>query len=93
MPMTSVHSIMGSFTNAVSRTDLAVAVSVTRARGRFARFPCLSRWMPNQDYQEHCTRPQAIAQVLPACDGKIEFSSCLLFLVLRTPRSRGRGLM
>ena len=39
------------------------------------------------------TRPQAVAQLLPACDGKSERSSCFLFLVLRTPRSRGRCLM
>ncbi len=39
------------------------------------------------------TRPQAVAQLLLACDGKNERSSRFLFLVLRTPRSRGRCLM
>ncbi len=46
--MTSVHSNMCSFANAVQQDkNLPVAVSVTRTRGRFARFQYLSRRMPS----------------------------------------------
>jgi len=85
---------MCSFTNAVQQDRLASGSKRYAHARSFRQIPQPVKVdARSPSIKELCPRRQAIAQVMPACDGKSKRSSCLLFLVLRTPRSRGRGLM